>query len=229
MFKKRLSYKRTIRSYVIRKRKITTDQTNILNKFWNYSGINFLTKKININNLFDFNNSLIVDIGFGYGNALVDIASKNFSKNFLGIEVYLPGIIYCLKQINSLNIKNLKLIYYDAFDVLYYMIKDNSILKFQIFCPDVWSKRRHNKRRMLKKDFIDLIFAKLIFKGILHIITDSESYVNNILKIVSKITSFKNISHKKHHLLFNCREKTKFELKSKLNGKKLFNLVFEKN
>lgn len=226
----KLIYKKLhIRSFVKRRRCLTIKQKQILKKLWIKIGINYKNHYINLNKFFIKTTSIILEIGFGIGKTLINTALKYPKKNFLGIETYLPGISSCLNNIYKLNIKNIRIIYYDALEVIKYMIKDNSIKLIQIFFPDPWYKKCHNKRRIIKQNFIILIKKKLIKNGILHISTDCKLYAIHILKVMSLNKNFYNISIKKKYINFiKNRPVTKFEKKGIKLKNKIIDLVFKK-
>ncbi|CUR53630.1 tRNA (guanine-N(7)-)-methyltransferase [Serratia symbiotica] len=221
--------KKYIRSFVLRHRKLNNKQNEILNKYWIIMGLEYQVNPIDIFTLFHRNTITILEIGFGIGSSLIEMAKKNPQKNFLGIEVYLPGIISCLKNANIAKLKNLRLIYYDAIEVLQNMILDNSLDTIQIFFPDPWPKLRHNKRRIIQYSFLKLIIQKLKINGIFHMATDCESYAKHTLKIINKIPNFYNMSNQNNYILnINIRPTTKFELRGKNIGNNIFDLMFKK-
>lgn len=217
----------SILSFVNRTRKITEKQKKILERLWPLFGINYKNKKINIENIFRNKKSLNIEIGFGQGNCLIQNAKKFPKENFLGIEIYLPGIIYCLKQANNSKIKNLKIIRYNAYEVLKNMIPDYSVKLIQIFFPDPWEKKKHNKRRIINNDFLNLIKNKIKINGYIHIITDSQQYSLYILKIINK-EYFIRSEIKNSNINFLHRSLTKFELNSKKLNRKIIELIFKR-
>ncbi|QCI17924.1 tRNA (guanosine(46)-N7)-methyltransferase TrmB [Buchnera aphidicola (Acyrthosiphon lactucae)] len=219
---------RQIRSFVCRKGRITRSQLSAIQKYWSLIGIDFQLRPLNFLSIFNRDAPVVLEIGFGSGESLVKTAMNFPNKNFLGIEVYKSGIGSCLHSAYSYKIKNLRIIYYDAIEVIHNMIMNNSLSSIQIFFPDPWNKKRHHKRRLLQKNFLKIISKKLIIGGTLHIATDSESYAFYILDEIKNIENYKNLSQK------NCfierpisRIITKFERKGFLRGNKIFDLMFK--
>lgn len=132
----------------------------------------------------------ILEIGFGMGDTLVEMAEQNPQKNFIGIEVFRPGIGSILQQIHAKQLKNIRIIHHDAVEVLQNYIADNSLAGVQIFFPDPWPKRRHHKRRLIQTAFIKLIQQKLKSQGFLHIATDWEDYAKHVKKNFVGITGW---------------------------------------
>lgn len=219
--------KNHIFSFVKRHRKITKNQKLYLEKYSKYINIKYKKSFINFFSLFGRKAKNVLEIGFGMGDYLINTAIQYPEKNFIGIEVYTPGIASCLRKIHQFNIKNIRLINYDAIDVLNNMIVDNILNTIQIFFPDPWEKRKHIKRRIIQISFCNLIIKKLKKKGTVHIVTDSEEYKMHILKIMKDFFKPKNIKIKKN---FKNQEKflTKFEKKAILLKKDRWKLVFKK-
>lgn len=221
---------RKTRSFVRRQRKLTKSQLIIAEKLWPMFCLDFKSHVLNVDTLFNKKKPIIVEIGFGSGDSLVQIASDNPNLNFLGVEVYLSGIVSCLKLIKNLNLKNLKLIYHDAVEVINHMFANNKIFKIQAFFPDPWYKKKHHKRRIFTKSFIKLINRKLVNNGILHIVTDCESYANNIVQTVAYLKKNNNLRLKKEKLINKSflRTITKYEKRGIILGNSIFDLIFRK-
>ncbi|QJC34170.1 tRNA (guanosine(46)-N7)-methyltransferase TrmB [Enterobacteriaceae endosymbiont of Donacia cinerea] len=224
-----------IKSFTCRYRKLKKSKQIIFNKYFNLFNINYENKYLNFSDIFDNKLSIIIDIGFGIDNNIINFAMKNVKYNFIGIEVYLPGIINCLQKIIENKIKNLKLIYYDAFFVLKNMIPDYSIKLIQFYFPDPWPKKKHKKRRLLKQDFLKIIFLKLKNNGLLYIITDCQDYKNNI------ILNIKNINNNNKFMILESNQynniyknlnfylkKTKFLNKAQIKKKKIYYIEYKK-
>ncbi|WP_143715376.1 tRNA (guanosine(46)-N7)-methyltransferase TrmB [bacterium endosymbiont of Pedicinus badii] len=194
-FQEDFIFKKTIKNSSIRRRKITNMQRKYICEQWNKNLVQF--KKKYIKSLIFFQkNSVILEIGFGNGIFITQLAKKFPKKFFLGIEVYLPGIARCLQIIEEMKITNLKIIYFDAYSILQYMIPDNSIEEIFVFFPDPWNKNKHKKRRMLKKNFLEKIFKKLKYFGKFRMVSDSVSYIKEVKNILKKSSYFHKIQNK---------------------------------
>lgn len=227
--KKDFFFRKEIRSFVFRRTKISSFKKYIITKYWKKFCVNFNYKKKK--NFFYKKFPIIVDIGFGDGKKLIYDVQKNVGINFLGIEVYLNGIINCINKCNYYNITNFKMIYFDAFKVFKYMLEDNSIFKVQIFFPDPWRKKKHNKRRLINLMFLSLIMLKLKKNGILHIMTDCKIYCKNIIKNIKFINFFKEfffIDNKYKFSDCNLNIFTKYESKAKNKNNFIYNIIYKK-
>ena len=164
------------KSFVTRQGRITANQKKALDSFWNQYVISELSE---IQEFIQGNYSLL-DIGFGAGETLVSIAQKKLDISLLGAEVYLSGIGTVLSKADRFNLENIKIVNEDAEDLLQNKIPDNSFDAIIMFYPDPWPKRKHHKRRLIKKEFIDLLNKKLKPNGIFYFKTDWKDYFDKV-------------------------------------------------
>ncbi|WP_367680680.1 tRNA (guanosine(46)-N7)-methyltransferase TrmB [Candidatus Fukatsuia anoeciicola] len=219
---------RRVRSFVRRQRRLTKKQQLALDSYWSLIGIDYQTTVIDINSVFGCTAPLILEIGFGMGSSFVTMAACNPQQNFLGIEVYTPGIGACLIAAYEIGLKNLRIIHHDALEVLENMLPDSSIDRLQLFFPDPWPKARHNKRRIIQISFAELVKNKLKIGGIFHVATDWHHYAEYILKIMSNIAGYHNLSTNKMYIARpDSRPLTKFELRGLCLGHDIWDLMFK--
>jgi len=164
------------KSFVTRQGRITTNQKKALTSFWNKYVISEFSE---IQEFIQGNYSLL-DIGFGAGETLVSIAQSKLDISLLGAEVYQSGIGTVLSKADEFNLENIKIVNEDAEDLLQNKIPDNSFDAIIMFYPDPWPKRRHHKRRLIKKEFIDLLNKKLKPNGIFYFKTDWKDYFDKV-------------------------------------------------
>ncbi len=220
---------RRVRSFVRRHGKLTPRQKNALQILWPKIGVDFTSQHISFNSLFGNNSSVILEIGFGMGASLVDMAKQNPEKNFFGIEVHTPGIASCLAATKEANLSNLRVMSHDAIEVLKKMLLDGSLNMVQLFFPDPWHKIRHNKRRIVQESFAQLVLHKLELGGIFHIATDWEPYAEHILNVIRKINNYQNLSPAGDYVQrLVTRPVTKFEKRAQQLGHDVFDLRFKK-
>jgi tRNA (guanine-N7-)-methyltransferase len=136
----------------------------------------------------------ILEIGFGMGESTAHIAQVRPQDVFLGIEVHEPGVGALLKKIGELQLSNLRLIQYDAVEVLEQMITKDSLDGVHIFFPDPWHKKRHHKRRLIQKDFLTLLASRLKTGGYIHLATDWQHYAEQMLLVLNQYHDLKNYS-----------------------------------
>ncbi len=150
------------------------------------------TSELSTTTIFGRNAPLIVEIGFGMGEATAAIAQSLSDKNFIGIEVHTPGVGALLKLIGENNIGNLRIVQHDAVEVLKNMIPDDALAGFHIFFPDPWPKKRHHKRRLIQPEFVTLLARKLRRGGYLHLATDWEDYAHHMLEVLGREPALTN-------------------------------------
>lgn len=216
--------KRTIRSFVLRQGRLTKGQEQALTHLWPIFGIDYQS---GTNIEFNHSQPTVLEIGFGMGASLVEMAKAAPNKNFLGIEVHKPGVGACLMAIEDNQLSNLKVMCHDAVEVLENMIPDNSLDKVQIFFPDPWHKARHNKRRIIQPEFVNLISQKLKSGGILHLATDWQHYAEHMLEVLSNADAFTNLSPTNDYVPRpEDRPITKFEKRGQNLGHGVWDLQF---
>lgn len=184
--------KREIKTYVLRAGRMTTSQEKAYEELSASFCIPYEDKQTNFINLFGNTNPIIVEIGFGMGDATWQIAKQNPDINYIGIEVHTPGVGKLLSQIKKYDLKNLYIIEHDALEVLENMFSDNSINGFHIFFPDPWPKKKHHKRRMIQRPRTNLLEHKLAQDGYLYFVTDWLPYAEFALEELEQTKGLKN-------------------------------------
>lgn len=168
----------------------TSAQKRAMNELWPHFGLNIKNQPINLAAQFDRVAPVNLEIGFGNGENIVAMAVAAPAKNFLGIEVHEPGVGHCLLQIEKNKINNVRLICQDAVEVLETSIQDGSLDRVNLFFPDPWHKKRHNKRRIVQRNFMRLVAEKLRAGGIFHVATDWPDYAEHIADVLSNCPEF---------------------------------------
>ena len=136
----------------------------------------------------------ILEIGFGMGETTAAIAQLRPEDDFLAIEVHLPGVGALLKRIGELGLTNLRLIRHDAVEVLEHMIGKDSLDGIHIYFADPWHKKRHHKRRLIQKQFVELLASRIKPSGYLHLATDWHNYAEQMLLVLNRQASLQNTS-----------------------------------
>ena len=218
---------RKIQSFVKRSGRLSKAQAFGLNELWDDYGVNINEKPINLSELFSNQNNITIEVGFGNGDSLLEMAVKQPNQNFLGIEVYEAGVGRLINEADKNNLSNLKIIKEDAVEVLKNNILDNSISHFQLFFPDPWHKKRHHKRRIVQTSFLDLLSKRLKKDGIVHIATDWENYAEHIMTTLESHIYFKNCAG--GHMYSKRPEQrplTKFENRGQKLGHGVWDIIF---
>ncbi len=166
----------TNRSYRLRGTRITPAQQLARDTLWAKFGIEFQESILNLNTAFAKPQPVVMEIGYGMGEATWQIAKNNPGINYLGVEVHMPGVGKLMARIEEFDLTNVKLIERDVFEVFHYMIADGALDGVHLYFPDPWPKKRHFKRRIVNQRFIAEVATKLKPGGFLHIATDWVPY-----------------------------------------------------
>ena len=180
----------TNRSYRLRGVRITPAQQEARDNFWAKFGVEFQESQIDLESLFPKSQPIVMEVGYGMGEATWQIAKANPGTNYLGVEVHMPGVGKLMARLDEYELSNVRLIERDVFEVLYYMVKDSSLDGVHLFFPDPWPKKRHFKRRIVNERFLSDVAAKLKPGGYLHIATDWVPYAEWIKEAFSQTNLF---------------------------------------
>ena len=180
----------SVRSYSIRGSRITDAQRTAKDDLQKVHGIEFQQEQINIPEIFPTSHKVIMEIGFGMGEATAIIAKNHPHNGYIAVDVHPPGIGKLLARIVENELTNLKVIEEDVHVVLQHMITDESLDGIHLFFPDPWPKKKHNKRRIVNEGFLALIHPKIKKGGFIHIATDWVPYANSIQEVFAGSTLF---------------------------------------
>ena len=180
----------SVRSYSIRGSRITQAQRAAKDELQAIYGIAVEEKKVNLAEIFPTSEKIIMEIGFGMGEATAIIAKNHPNNAYIAVDVHPPGIGKLLGRIVENDLKNLRVIEDDVHIVLPHMFEDESIDAFHLYFPDPWPKKKHNKRRIVNEGFLALIHPKLKKGGYIHIATDWVPYAVSIEEVFAASTLF---------------------------------------
>jgi tRNA (guanine-N7-)-methyltransferase len=221
---------RTIRSFVRREGRLTPGQEKALNKLWPEFGIEEEGGVLNLDLLFGRNAPKVIEIGFGNGASLAEMAKAHPENDYLGIEVHRPGVGQLLMHIEEQGLTNLRVACTDAVEFLKNRIADNALSRVQLYFPDPWHKKRHHKRRIIQPAFVELLAQKIKQNGHLHMATDWEHYAEQMLNDLSESVLFNNCSKDNTFIPRpDYRPLTKFEQRGIRLGHGVWDLLFERN
>ena len=184
--------KRGVKSFVLRSNRLADFQKEALELYSTQYVIPFSPENIDYKEIFGNENPLIVEIGFGMGTSTERIATQMPLANFIGIEVFLSGFSKLLARIGRQQLPNIKLIRFDAVEVIEKMIPAGSVNGFHIFFPDPWPKKKHHKRRLIQEPFARLLADKLMPGGYIYCVTDWEEYADEMLEVFYSIPELCN-------------------------------------
>lgn len=222
-------YVQKIRSFVKREGRLTKGQAKALEEFWPSMGLEHKNGVLNLQEVFSRSAPVVLEIGFGMGKSLVEMAANESDKDFIGIEVHRPGVGTCMADANEQGVSNLRVYEHDAVEVLKDCIGDESIDRLQLFFPDPWHKKRHHKRRIVQPEFVEKLRSKLKIGGVFHMATDWENYAEHMLEVMKLAEGYKNLSQSGDYVPRpDNRPLTKFEQRGHRLGHGVWDLMFER-
>ena len=187
-------HRRPVRSFVLRGGRLTEGQQRALNELWPRFGVADDDAEINLQALFGNLAPVVMEIGFGNGDASWQMAAARPDLNFLGVEVHRPGVGHLLLKIEEQELANVRIACADAVEFLQQRIPRDSLDGVRIYFPDPWPKKRHHKRRIVQAAFLQLLASRMRSGSMLHLATDWLPYAEFMLEQVAKVEEFVNLS-----------------------------------
>ena len=221
--------RKPIRSFVLRTGRMTPGQQRAYDSGWERWGLEHKDGVPNSAEIFTDSSSVVLEIGFGMGQSLVEMAAAAPATHFIGIEVHKPGVGRLLRDIEEHGLDNIRVYCHDAVEILKDCIPDESLDTVQIFFPDPWHKKKHNKRRLIQPDFVNSLVPKLKHGGLIHLATDWENYAEQMMEVLTDCSHVENLhvqgqfSPRPEH-----RPLTKFELRGERLGHGVWDLIFKR-
>ena len=221
---------RRIRSFVKREGRFTKGQQRALDELFPQFGFNHDESVFDLDEKFGRDAAKILEIGFGNGTSLVEMAKNHPENDYLGIEVHRPAVGNLLLQVERDGSTNIRVMCDDAVEVLENNIADQSLDAVYLFFADPWHKKKHHKRRIVQQAFVQLLRKKLKANGIFHMATDWQNYVEHMMQVMSEAEGFENIAGAGNYIERpEYRPLTKFEQRGQRLGHGVWDLIFKKN
>lgn len=191
------AHHRSVRSYIIREGRLTPGQQRAIDTLlpvWGIDKQDCKDRSFESANYFENEKNLILEIGFGNGQALLEMAENNPLSNYIGIDVHRPGVGHLLLGLEKHDLKNVRVFCDDAVEVLDRVMPDGVVDKVCLFFPDPWPKKKHHKRRILQADFTDEIVRVLKSGGLFHFASDWQEYAEQALESLSDNPALVNLA-----------------------------------
>jgi len=218
---------RPIRSFVLRQGRVSNAQRRAHESLLPQFGIPYSPQVIDLDHSFGRRAPKALEIGFGMGETTARIAAANPGTDYLAIEVHSPGVGALLKKIGEEAIANIRVVQHDAVEVMRDMVPAGSLAAIHVFFPDPWPKKRHHKRRLLQRDFVELAVTRLAPGGVLHVATDWREYADEVLALLEATPGLANTA-RGFAPRPASRPETKFEQRGRRLGHGVFDMVFRK-
>lgn len=222
-----VAFPKTIRSYVRRTGRVTTGQAKAFEDLGPQFLLSYANAPFDAQAAFGRPGKLILEIGFGMGEATAHIARVRPDDNFLCCEVHEPGVGALLKRIGEHDITNIRILQHDAVEVIDHMLPEGSIDGVHIFFPDPWHKKKHNKRRLIQSPLVAKLATRLKPGGYFHCATDWEPYAVQMLEVLGAEPQLVNTAQG-YAAKPDYRPLTKFENRGLRLGHGVWDLVFTK-
>ncbi len=218
-----------IRSFVRRQGRLTAAQQFALEKYLPEFGLQASAGVFDFAKEFKREAPTHLEIGFGNGQSVANMAAAHPENNYLGVEVHRPGVGNLLQLIHRQELTNVRVMTDDVFDVLQNNIADNSLAAVYIYFPDPWHKRCHVKRRIINPEFVTMLAAKMESNGLLHMATDWKDYARHMMKVMNAMPQFINKAGVgEYSPRPEWRTLTKFEQRGHRLGHDVWDLMFTK-
>ena len=179
-----VAYPKTIKSFVRRAGRTTTGQAKAFADLGPTYLLPYTAAPLDAPAAFGRTAPLILEIGFGMGEATAHIAGVRPGDNFLCCEVHEPGVGALLKRIGEQNLTNIRILTHDAVEVIDHMLPLASLDGVHIFFPDPWHKLKHNKRRLIQPPLVAKLAARIKPGGYFHCATDWQPYAEQMLEVL---------------------------------------------
>ncbi|HEU4517641.1 MAG TPA: tRNA (guanosine(46)-N7)-methyltransferase TrmB [Steroidobacteraceae bacterium] len=217
-----------IRSYVLRAGRITAAQRRALEELLPRHGIPFVPGPLDLDRAFGRTAPRVLEIGFGNGDTLVELAAARPDADFIGVEVHPPGVGHCLLEIESRGVGNVRVIVHDAVEVLAQQVLPASLDEVLLYFPDPWPKKRHHKRRIVQPGFAALVADRLKPGGVFKLATDWEPYAAWMLEVLGASGDLENAAPGGGCIERPGRSATRFERRGRRLGHAVFDLEFRR-
>lgn len=217
--------RRAVRSYVVRAGRMGSGQKRALEELAPRWVLPFRDEPIDLAAAFGRRAPVVLEIGFGMGDATAAIARARPDTDFLGVEVHPPGVGALLQRIEAQGLTNLRIVQHDAVEVLEHMLAPESLAGVHVFFPDPWHKKRHHKRRLIQPPLAALLASRLAPGAYLHCATDWQPYAEQMLAVLGAEPRLANTAAG-YAERPAYRPPTKFEQRGVKLGHGVWDLVF---
>ncbi|MEX2209023.1 MAG: tRNA (guanosine(46)-N7)-methyltransferase TrmB [Myxococcota bacterium] len=136
---------------------------------------------------------VVLELGFGRAELLLDLAELNPARTYLGVEVSRKRVLKAGKRAERRELRNVFMIHAPAEYVLERVLPAGVVEEAWVNCPDPWPKKRHWRRRLVQAGLVESLARALVPGALLHIATDHEGYRDWIAEVMAKQDAFLNL------------------------------------
>jgi len=133
---------------------------------------------------------LVLEIGFGDGGFLKELAQAHPEWNFIGADLSRGSVTRAFKHLKRAQLTNIQLYHGSGLFLLRNVLNHDSLTHMYVNFPDPWYKNRHANKRLLQPSFFKLLASKLVTFGILHFTTDHTPYFEQAVKFADESGHF---------------------------------------
>ncbi|MCU7812065.1 MAG: tRNA (guanosine(46)-N7)-methyltransferase TrmB [Candidatus Thiodiazotropha sp. (ex Notomyrtea botanica)] len=221
--------RRPIRSYVLRQGRVTEAQQRAFDTLWPRYGLTLDDSLLDFPAIYGNTKPVTLEIGFGNGETLAQLAQRHPEQNYLGVEVHSPGVGHLMIKLAEHESDNVRILQTDAMMLLRNHLPTASLDRVLLYFPDPWPKKRHHKRRIVRPEFADLLQRTLKPGGVLHMATDWENYAHHMMEVLTAHPGFHNQAGAEQFSPRPAsRPLTKFEQRGQRLGHGVWDLFFER-
>jgi tRNA (guanine-N7-)-methyltransferase len=177
---------------------------------------------LDLHDLFGRSAPVVLEIGFGMGDATAAMAAADPGRDFLGVEVHTPGIGNLLALAGELGLTNVRVAHGDAMELVH-RLAPGALDAVHVFFPDPWPKARHHKRRLIQPANVAVLRDRLRPGGVLHCATDWPDYAVAMAETLDADPALHRLPATPH-----ARPRTKFERRGTAAGRPITDLRYER-
>ena len=119
---------------------------------------------------------LAVEIGFGNGEFLAEMAQRHPDWSWVGFETSLTCLVKAGRKLALARVGNVRLVLLDGKFGLGELFPEGSLTRAHVNFPCPWPKSRHAERRLVDEGFARVLAAVLAPQGEFHLVTDALWY-----------------------------------------------------
>lgn len=222
------THDRRIRSFVKREGRLTPGQQKNLDTLWPQFGLAVSDTPIDWDTEFGRQAPRTLEIGFGAGEVLSELAITQPDHDFIGIEVYRNGVARLMGELAEHEATNVRLFNDDAVDVLTQAFAADSLDTVLLYFADPWPKKRHHKRRIVRPAFADEVARVLKPGGLWRLATDWANYAEHMREVLDVHNAFQNIGDHNGFVSDPPRPGTRFESRGLRKGHVVFDMCYRR-